>query len=115
MLYTKIRMVCVLVGLSSTLCARTITSSGRAAARIVGRVAYKRNSDESRPDETPGSVALQLSPELAFVLRLDARARPPRRMLGRIERVTSGRIARIGSLRELTTFLRDVLCDAAGS
>src|SRR6266481_3093510 len=74
MLYTKIRMVCVLVGLSSTLCARTITSSGRAAARIVGRVAYERNSDESRPDETPGSVALQLSPELAFVLRLDSRA-----------------------------------------
>jgi hypothetical protein len=75
----------------------------------------KRNSDESRSDETPGSVTLQLSPELAFVLHLDARARPPRRMLGRIEHVTSGRIARIRSLRELLTFLREVLGDVAGS
>ena len=92
-----------------------VSSSGRAAVRIVGRVKDKRNSDESRPDETPVSVALQLSPELAFVLHLDARARPPRRMLGRIEHVTTGRIARIGSLRELTTFLRDVLREVAGS
>jgi hypothetical protein len=92
-----------------------VSSSGRAAVRIVGRVKDKRNSDGSRPDETPGSVALQLSPELAFVLHLDARARPPRRMLGRIEHVTTGRIARIGSLRELTTFLRDVLREVAGS
>ena len=60
-------------------------------------------------------MALQLSPERAFVLHLDARAEPPRRMLGRIEHVTSGRIARISSLSELTTFLRDVLHDAAGS
>jgi len=36
-------------------------------------------------------------------------------MLGRIEHVTSGRIARIRSLRGLTTFLREVLRDAAGS
>jgi len=60
-------------------------------------------------------MALQLSPELAFVLHLDGRARPPRRVLGRIEHVTSGRIARIGSLRELTTFLRDVLREVGGS
>jgi hypothetical protein len=36
-------------------------------------------------------------------------------MLGRIEHVTSGRIARITSLRGLTTFLADVLREAAGS
>jgi hypothetical protein len=36
-------------------------------------------------------------------------------MLARIEHVTTGRIARIGSLRELTTFLGDVLRDVAGS
>jgi len=59
-------------------------------------------------------VALQLSPERAFVLHLDARAEPPRRMLGRIEHVTSGRIARITSLRGLTTFLTDILRDPAG-
>jgi len=76
-------------------------------------VGRKRNSDESRSDEIPGSVALQLSPERAFILHLDARAAPPRRVLGRIEHVTSGRIARIGSLRELTAFLGDVLRDAA--
>jgi len=60
-------------------------------------------------------VALRLSPQRAFVLHLDARAQPPRRMLGRIEHVTSGRIARISSLSGLTTFLRDVLRDAAES
>jgi hypothetical protein len=92
-----------------------VSSSGTAAVRIVGRVKDKRNSDDTRPDETPVSVALQLSPELAFVLHLDARARPPRRMLGRIEHVTTGRIARVGSLGELTTFLRDVLREVAGS
>jgi hypothetical protein len=92
-----------------------VSSSGTAAVRIVGRVKDKRNSDDTRPDETPVSVALQLSPELAFVLHLDARARPPRRMLGRIEHVTTGRIARVGSLRELTTFLRDVFREVAGS
>jgi hypothetical protein len=75
----------------------------------------KRNNAEARPDEPRGALALRLSPERAFVLQLDARARPPRRMLARIEHVTSGRIAHIGSLRELTTFLRDVLRDAAES
>ena len=84
-------------------------------ARIVVRVTRKRNSDEARPDEPPGSGALQLSPDLAFVLHLDARAHPPRRVLGRIEHVRSGRIARITSLGGLTTFLADVLRDAAGS
>jgi len=60
-------------------------------------------------------VALELSPQRAFVLHLDARAQPPRRMLGRIEHVTSGRIARFSSLSGLTTFLREVLRDTAES
>jgi len=60
-------------------------------------------------------VALALSPERAFVLHLDARSQPPSRMLGRIEHVTSGRIARISSLRGLMTFLRDVLGEAGES
>jgi len=72
-------------------------------------VERKRNSHESQSGGIPGSVALQLFPERAFVIHLDARADPPRRMLGRIEHVTSGRVARIGSLRELTAFLGDVL------
>jgi hypothetical protein len=78
-------------------------------------VERKRNSDASRSNETTDAVPLQLSPERAFVLHLDARANPPRRMLGRIEHVTSGRIARIRSLMELTTFLKSVLRDGAGS
>jgi hypothetical protein len=78
-------------------------------------VERKRNSDESQSGGIPGSVALQLSPERAFVLHLDARAEPPRHMLGRIEHVTSGRVARITSLRGLTSFLADVLQHRTGS
>jgi hypothetical protein len=78
-------------------------------------VSPKRKRDGSVSDRVPSPTALQLSPERAFVLQLDARARPPRRIVGRVEHVTSGRIARIRSLRELTTFLGDVLRDAGGS
>jgi len=63
-------------------------------------VEQQRSSDASRPDETPGSMALQLSPKRAFGLHLDARAQPPRRMGGRIEPVTAGPLARSSSLRE---------------
>jgi len=58
---------------------------------------------------------LELSPQRAFVLHPEARAQPPRRMLGRIEHVSSDRIARISSLRGLMTFLSEVLGDAAES
>ena len=66
-------------------------------------------------DRVPEPLALQLRPERAFVLHLDARAQPPHHLLGRVEHVTSGRIARITSLRGLTTFLADVLRDRTGS
>jgi hypothetical protein len=66
-------------------------------------------------DREPDPPALQLRPERAFVLLLDARAEPPHHLLGRVEHVTSGRIARISSLRGLTTFLADVLRDRTGS
>jgi hypothetical protein len=78
-------------------------------------VSPKRKRDGSLSDRVPGPTALQLSPERAFVLQLDARAHPPRHVLGRIEHVTSGRVARITSLRGLLTFLTDVLRDAGGS
>ena len=54
---------------------------------------------------------LALVPERAFVLHLDARARLPRRLLGRVEHVTSGRVARVSSLRELITLLAEVLAE----
>jgi hypothetical protein len=61
----------------------------------------------------PRSLPLQLPPDGAFVLHLDARALPPRRMLGRVEHVVSGRVAHITSLGGLVAFLTDVLCDEA--
>jgi hypothetical protein len=54
-------------------------------------------------------LALELPPDHAFVLHLDARAQPPRRLIGRVEHVTSGRVAHVTSLRELLAFLADVL------
>jgi len=53
--------------------------------------------------------APELSPDRAFVLHLDAHARPPRRVIGRIEHITSGRVAHITSVSELMAFLSDVL------
>ena len=57
----------------------------------------------------PEPLSLDLVPDRAFVLHLDVRAQPPRRMLARVEHVTSGRVARVTSLRQLVTFVVDVL------
>jgi hypothetical protein len=45
------------------------------------------------------------------VLHLDTRALPPRRVLGRIEHVVSGRVVHVTSLRGLLAFLADVVRD----
>jgi len=58
-------------------------------------------------------VPPELPPDRAFVVHLDARARPPRRLVGRVEHVTSGRVAHVTSLRELVAFLAEVLRDGA--
>lgn len=50
-----------------------------------------------------------MPPDRAFVLHLDARAQPPRRVIGRVEHITSGRVTHVSSLRELLSFLADVL------
>ena len=50
-----------------------------------------------------------MPPDRAFVLHLDVRAEPPRRVIGRVEHVTSGRVTHVTSLRELMSFLADVL------
>jgi len=57
----------------------------------------------------PAGLALELPPDRAFVLHLDARAQPPRRVTGRVEHVTSGRVTHITSLRELLAFFAEVL------
>jgi len=54
-------------------------------------------------------AVLELPPERAFVLHLDVRALPPRRVVGRVEHVTSGRVGHVTSLRELVAFLAAVL------
>jgi hypothetical protein len=54
-------------------------------------------------------AAFELPPDRAFVLHLDVRAQPPRRVVGRIEHITSGRVAHIISLRQLMTFMGTVL------
>jgi hypothetical protein len=61
------------------------------------------------PQQRTSRLALELPPDRAFVLHLDARALPPRRVVGRVEHVTSGRVAHVTSLRELLAFLADVL------
>jgi len=58
---------------------------------------------------TSAARALELPPDRAFVLHLDARAQPPRRMIGRVEHITSGRVTHVTSLHELMAFLADVL------
>lgn len=72
----------------------------------------KPNTPRSRPRTTSG-LAFELPPDRAFVLHLDARAQPPRHLVGRVEHVTSGRVTHFTSLRELLAFLADVLGQAA--
>jgi len=62
-----------------------------------------------RPTAKP--AALELPADRAFVVQLDARAQPPRRVVGRVEHVTSGQVARIASLQELLLFMGKVLRD----
>jgi len=52
---------------------------------------------------------LELPPERAFVVHLDVRAQPPRRVVGRVEHVTSGQVAHVTCLRELVAFVAKVL------
>ena len=68
----------------------------------------KSNTLRSRPRTAVG-LALELPPDRAFVLHLDARAQLPRRVIGRVEHVTSGQVTHVTSLRELLAFLADVL------
>jgi hypothetical protein len=73
----------------------------------------KRNRETLRPSQrTPVMpTALDLPPDRAFVLHLDVRAQPPRRLVGRVEHITSGQVARVASVRELLVFFADVLRD----
>ena len=76
---------------------------------MIASMPRKPNTPRSRPRTPSTGLALELPPERAFVLHLDVRARPPRRMVGRVEHVTSGRATHVASLHELLAFLADVL------
>ena len=58
---------------------------------------------------TASTLTLELPPDRAFVVHLDAGAQPPHQLLGRVEHITSGRVAHVTSLRELVVFFAQVL------
>jgi hypothetical protein len=68
----------------------------------------KRNI-RSSPPPTAKPVRLELLPDRACVLHLDVRAQLPRRVVGRVEHVTSGQVAHVTSLGELMAFMAKVL------
>jgi hypothetical protein len=84
-----------------------------APSGIVAVMQRNPNTPRRRQSAT-ARLALELPPDRAFVLHLDARAQPPRRVIGRVEHVTSGRVTHITSLQELMTFLAEVLHQHAG-
>ncbi len=69
----------------------------------------KRNIPRSFAPPTVKPSRLELSPDRAFVLHLDVRAQLPRRVVGRVEHVTSGQVAHVTSLGELMAFMAKVL------
>ena len=68
-----------------------------------------RKTPRSSQRATAERAAIELRADRAFVLHLDARARPPRRVAGRVEHIASGRVAHVTSLRELLAFLAQAL------
>ena len=69
----------------------------------------KHDMSRSSSQAARGPVSLDLPPDRAFVLQFDVRAQLPRRMVGRVEHVSSGRVTHVNSLRELMAFLEEVL------
>src|SRR5271169_5977594 len=86
----------------------SVPSRGTAPGPIVGCMERNRKIPRTS-DTTLRPVAFELPPDRAFVLHLDVRAQPPRRVVGRVEHITSGQVAHVTSLRELVAFLSAVL------
>jgi hypothetical protein len=84
-----------------------------AAGQYRRPVAQKRTASGSRREAACGPGPLELPSDRAFVLLLAAHAQPPRRVVGRVEHVMSGRVTHVTSLRGLMAFLTDVLRDGA--
>ena len=75
----------------------------------------KRKRPPSTGRATAKPDVFDLRPERAFVLHVDARAQPPRRVAGRVEHIASGHVAHVASVRELVLFLAEVLAARSGS
>lgn len=73
----------------------------------------KRKIPRSSPPPIAKPARLELRPDRAFVLHLDVRAQLPRRVVGRVEHVTSGQVAHVTSLGELMAFMAKVLRNQA--
>ena len=73
----------------------------------------KRNIPRSSPRPTAKPARFELRPDRAFVLHLDVRAQLPRRVVGRVEHVTSGQVAHVTCLGELMAFMAKVLRNQA--
>ena len=69
----------------------------------------QRKVPRSSPPPAAEPPQLDLRPDRAFVVHLDVRAHLPRRVVGRVEHVTSGQVARVTSLDELMAFMAKVL------
>jgi hypothetical protein len=69
----------------------------------------KRNISRSSRLSTEKPSRLELHPDRAFVVHLDLHAQLPRRVVGRVEHVTSGQVTHIASLGELMGFMAKVL------
>ena len=80
-----------------------------AARRIFACMERNRKMPRSAQRPTAKPAALELPPDRAFVVHLDVRAQPPRRVVGRVEHVTSGQVAHVTRLHELVAFMAKVL------
>ena len=88
----------------------SVLSCAGAPGRMVGCMERNRKMPAS-PRATPNPAAFELPPDRAFVLQLATYARLPRRVVGRVEHVTSGQVAHVTCLRELVAFMAKVLRD----
>ena len=69
----------------------------------------KRKVPRSSPRPATKPARLELRPDRAFVLHLDAHAKLPHYVLGRVEHVTSGEVSYVTCVGELVAFMAKVL------
>jgi len=73
----------------------------RVARRIFAGMQTNRKVPRSSQRTAAKPKTLELPPDRAFVLHLHVRAQLPRRLVGRVEHVTPGKVACVTLLQEL--------------